>query len=61
MSELEQLEQRVRMLSPHDLASFRAWFHEFDKHAQPHGQSGNFDRLVTEAMGFFKSAKGRGS
>jgi len=45
MSELEQLEQRVRMLSPQDLASFRAWFLEFDRHAQAHGQSGAQDRL----------------
>ena len=27
---IHEIEQAVRQLSPHDLASFRAWFAEFD-------------------------------
>jgi len=30
MSELEDLEQRIRKLPPEELAKFRAWFVEFD-------------------------------
>ena len=30
MSELEELEKRIRKLSPQELAKFRAWFAEFD-------------------------------
>ena len=31
MSELEQLEQRVRFLSRADLAAFREWFLDYDE------------------------------
>ena len=30
MSELEEIEQRIRKLPPDELAKFRAWFIEFD-------------------------------
>ena len=30
MSELEEIEKRIRKLSPEELAEFRAWFIEFD-------------------------------
>ena len=33
MSEVEQIESRIKSLSPGDLAELRAWFAEFDARA----------------------------
>ncbi len=35
MSEIEQLEQRIKSLPPQDLAKFRVWFVEFDAQVPP--------------------------
>jgi hypothetical protein len=64
MSELEQLEQRIRNLSPKDLAKFREWFTEFDhliwdKQIEADSNSGKLDHLVAEAMTDFKAGKAR--
>jgi hypothetical protein len=50
MSELEELEERIRNLPPKELAKFRAWFVEFDhllwdKQIESDAESGKLDRL----------------
>ena len=64
MSELEELENRIRKLAPEDLAKFRAWFVEFDhvlwdRQIQTDAKSGKLDRLVNEARADYKAGKAR--
>ena len=64
MSELEELENRIRNLPPEDLAKFRAWFVEFDhvlwdRQIQTDAKSGKLDRLVNEALADYKTGKVR--
>jgi hypothetical protein len=64
MSELEQLEQRIRNLSPDELAKFRAWFIEFDhlmwdRQIEADSKAGKLDGLVAEALADFKAGKAR--
>jgi hypothetical protein len=64
MSELEELENRIRSLPPEDLAKFRAWFVEFDhvlwdRQIQSDTKSGKLDRLVNEALADYKAGKAR--
>jgi hypothetical protein len=62
MSELEELENRIRNLAPEELAKFRAWFAEFDhvlwdRQIQSDAKSGKLDRLVNEALANYKAGK----
>ena len=64
MSELEELENRIRNLPPEDLARFRAWFVEFDhvlwdRQIQTDAKSGKLDPLVNEALADYKTGKAR--
>ena len=64
MSELEELEKRIRNLSPQDLAKFRAWFAEFDhalwdRQIESDAKSGKLDRLVNEALADYKAGKAK--
>ena len=64
MSELEELEKRIRKLSPQDLARFRAWFAEFDhalwdRQIESDAKSGRLDRLVNEARADYKAGKAK--
>jgi hypothetical protein len=64
MSELEELEHRIRNLPPEDLAKFRAWFVEFDhvlwdRQIQSDAKSGKLDRLVNEALADYKTGKAK--
>ena len=64
MSELEELEKRIRKLSPQDLAEFRAWFAEFDhalwdRQIESDAKSGKLDRLVNEARADYKAGKAK--
>jgi hypothetical protein len=66
MSELEELENRIRNLPPEDLARFRARFVEFDHilwDRQIHAdvKSGKLDRLVNEALADCKIGKAKKS
>ncbi len=54
MNTIEQLEQGVRQLSPAELATFRAWFAEFDAQAwdrqlEADVSAGRLNWLVEEA------------
>ncbi len=64
MSELEQLERRIKSLSADDLAKFREWFVEFDWAAwdaqiEADAKSGRLDRLISEAAAEVKANKAR--
>jgi phytoene dehydrogenase-like protein len=64
MSELEELEKRIRKLSPQDLAKFRAWFAEFDhalwdRQIESDAKSGKLDRLVNQALADYKAGKAK--
>lgn len=64
MSELEELEKRIRKLSPQDLAKFRAWFTEFDhalwdRQIESDSTSGKLDRLVNEALADYEAGKAK--
>jgi hypothetical protein len=64
MSELEELERRIRDLPPEDLAKFRAWFIEFDhllwdKQIEADSKAGKLDRLISEALADYKAGKAR--
>jgi len=55
MSEIEQLEQRIDSLSPHDLAKFRTRFLEFDARLwdaqiEADAKAGKLDGFVNEAL-----------
>jgi hypothetical protein len=62
MSELEELEKRIRGLAPEDLAKFRAWFAEFDhalwdRQIESDAKTGKLDRLVNEARADYKAGQ----
>jgi hypothetical protein len=62
MSELEELEQRIRKLPPADLAKFRAWFFEFDhllwdRQIEADSKAGKLDKLAAEARADYKAGK----
>jgi len=64
MSEIEQLENRIKKLSPEELAKFRAWFAEFDAQAWDRqigadSKAGKLDRLVKKSLAEHKAGKSR--
>jgi len=64
MSELEELERRIRNLAPEDLAKFRAWFANFDhglwdRQIEGDAKSGKLDSLLNEARADYKAGKAK--
>ena len=64
MSELEELERRIRNLAPEDLAKFRAWFAKFDhalwdRQIEADAKSGKLDSLLNEARADYKAGKAK--
>ncbi|MEK6710279.1 MAG: hypothetical protein AABZ64_06845 [Nitrospinota bacterium] len=64
MTEVEQLEKKVRGLSPQELAEFRAWFIEFDSRVwdaqiEADLKAGRLDGLIAEALAEYKAGKAR--
>lgn len=64
MTDLEQLERKIKSLSPEDLAKFRKWFMEFDwqlwdSKIEEDLESGRLDRLISEAREDFAAGKAR--
>jgi hypothetical protein len=64
MSELEELERRIRNLAPGDLAKFRAWFAKFDhalwdRQIEADAKSGKLDSLLNEARADYKAGKAK--
>jgi hypothetical protein len=64
MSELEELEKRIRNLPPAELAKFRAWFVEFDhllwdRQIETDAKSGKLAPLINEALADYEAGKAR--
>jgi len=64
MNEVEALEARIRDLPPHDFASLREWFHEFenecwDQQIASDFKSGKFNKLIEKARAEFAQGKAR--
>jgi hypothetical protein len=64
MTDLEEIEQRIRRLSPDDLARFRAWFTEFDhalwdRQIEHDSKTGKLDGLAAEAVVDYKAGRTR--
>ena len=64
MSELEELERRIRNLAPDDLAKFRAWFVEFDhllwdRQIEADAKGGKLARLVNQARAEYEAGKAK--
>jgi hypothetical protein len=64
MSELEEIERRIRKLAPEELAKFRAWFIEFDhvlwdRQVEADSKSGKLDKLAAEALADYKAGKAK--
>jgi hypothetical protein len=64
MSELDEIEQRIRKLPAEELAKFRAWFIEFDhllwdRQIEADSKAGKLDKLAAEALADYKAGKAR--
>ena len=64
MSEVEQIENQIKKLSPEELARFRAWFAEFDAQAwdrqiEADSEAGKLNRLIEESQAEHKAGKSR--
>ena len=64
MSEVEQIENRIKNLSFEDLAKLRAWFAEFDAQAwdrqiEADSMAGKLDHLIEESLAEHKASKSR--
>ena len=62
MSELEEIEARIRKLPPAELAKFREWFFEFDhllwdRQIEADSRAGKLDKLAAEALADYKAGK----
>jgi len=62
MSEVEQIEDRIKKLSPEGLAKLRAWFVEFDAQAwdqqiEADSKAGKLDRLIDKSVAEHKAGK----
>lgn len=64
MSEVEQIEDRIKSLSPEELAKLRAWFAEFDAQAwdrqiEADSKAGKLNRLIEQSLAEHKAGKSR--
>lgn len=64
MSEVEELETRVRNLPGEDFAKFREWFHGFenevwDEKLKADYQAGKFNQLIARARAEMADGKAR--
>ena len=64
MSEVEQIESRIKNLSPEELAKLRAWFAEFDaqtwdRQIDADSAAGKLDRFIEDSIAEHKAGKSR--
>ena len=64
MTEVEEIEARIRDLAPPDLASLRDWFHEFenecwDRQIAADFKAGKFNTLIERARSELAEGKAR--
>jgi hypothetical protein len=64
MSDLEELEHKIKNLPTEDLSKFRAWFIEFDhllwdKQIEADSKAGKLQGIISEALADFQAGKAR--
>jgi len=64
MSRVQEIEKAVASLEPVEMATFRAWFEEFDaslwdQQLQADVESGKLDKIAEQAIDDFKKGKSR--
>ena len=64
MSEVEQIENRIKNLSPEEFAKLRAWFEEFDalawdRQIESDSASGKLDHFIEESLAEHKARESR--
>jgi len=64
MSELEQIESRIKNLTPDELRKLRAWFADFDaqgwdRQIETDSAAGKLDHFIEESMAEHKAGKSR--
>lgn len=64
MSELEEIEQRIRKLPAEELSRFRAWFIEFDhllwdRQIEADSKAGKLDKLTAEALDDYRAGRAK--
>ncbi len=64
MSEVEELESRIRSLSPENLAQLREWFYQFDedlwdRQIEADFRAGKFDKLIERVRADIAAGKVR--
>ena len=64
MSDLEELEHKIKNLPTEELSKFRAWFIEFDyllwdKQIEADSKAGKLQGLISEARADFQAGKSR--
>ncbi len=64
MSEVEQIENRIKNLSPEELGRLRAWFEEFDalawdRQIESDSAAGKLDHFIEESLAEHKAGKSR--
>ena len=64
MSEVEQIENRIKNLSSQELAKLRAWFAEFDAQAwdrqiEADSKAGKLNHLIEKSLAEHKAGKSR--
>lgn len=64
MSEIEQIEDRIKKLSPEELAKLRAWFTEFDaqtwdQQIEADSKAGKLDHLIEKSLAEHRAGNSR--
>ncbi len=64
MTEVEQLESRIKNLSPQDLAKFRAWYAGFDeqiwdRQIEADSKAGKLNNLIENSLAEHVAGKSR--
>jgi hypothetical protein len=64
MSEVEQIESRIKNLSPEELAKLRAWFAEFDaevwdRQIEADAKAGKLNQLIEQSLAEHRAGKSR--
>jgi len=62
MSEVKQIEDRIKRLSPEELGQLRAWFAEFDaqtwdRQIEADSKAGKLDHLIERSMAEHEAGK----
>ena len=64
MTKIQRLESEVKSLSPQELATFRAWYEEFDaenwdKQIEADAAAGKLDKLAAQAIADYNTGKAK--